>query len=635
MITKLLIVPFYFIFLITLQAQITPADIDKIVADEMIRQNLPGLAIGVYQNSTINYLKGYGYIDIDGEKHITTDTPFRWASISKTLTAIAAFQLDERRNDFSVDDKVSNHYNHWTSNFNNHWTSNFIGKEVPDKLRKESITIKHLLNHKSGIQHYGRGLKKIANEYKYKSSSTYESDSDNFNADSAIDIFKEADLDFNPGSNYLYTTFGYNLLGAVIDKKTGSYTHWIENNIKNILGMPSLKVANGDFYGFRKPRDGIIIQGKDSNKEYVLPGGGWESNIKDLLKFAIGINRGQLLSNTERLWRTNGIKDYNGLESKISGGKLSVWHGGAHGNLRTLMYLMPNQDIAVVVMIPAQYANTVNIVNSIINKMGITKIYATSPVDKCVSGMNSSTKKFIGVWRKTNTDVLLRNGYTTANFNREWNFLKNKGYQVFDIEAYNYKGNLVWDGVFKKASGGFGMFRNYNHKDFNKKWNQMNKEGFKLFDLETYSKQGHKKWAGLFKKEIGNNALWRNFSTKDFASKREEMAKEEKKLIDIEVSNSKGSLKWSGVWIAGQDGLLNRNYDLKNFENLIQTRADKGYKLIDIETYTVNGKRKWAGIWEKSLQIQHVSIGLKYCDFMKLHATYSDQNYELIDIERY
>jgi len=635
-------ITYLILLLVTLlNAQIRSTDVDKIVYEEMIWQNLPGLAVGVYQKGKIDYTKGYGYIDLNSNKPITDNTVFRWASISKTITAIAALQLIEKESDFSINDKVTEHYPYWTSKIDN--------KETLDKTKKEKVTIKNLLNNRSGINHYTKGTKGRKNEYKNKSRLKYDTDSDKFNANSAADIFRKAKLDFDPGGKYLYTTYGFNLLGAVIDKKSGSYPNWVRDNIKNKLGMSTLKISDNESYmGFQKKRDGIINEKPIDSKEWVLPGGGWESNIKDLLKFANGILDKKLLKTTANLWKDDGNKVKNkkgkmvsqtykrGINSLGSNSTLRVWHGGAHGNLRTLMYIMPNKDIAVVVMIPAEYGDTWNIVRRIVDKMGIDrkKSINIGPKDKCTKVMGSSGKKFIGVWRKTNKDVVIRTGYNTVNFNKEWNFLKSQGYQVFDIEASKHKGKLVWDGIFKEAGSGYGMFRNYDYNGFKKKWDEMRRKGFRLFNLEAYTSNNKKKWAGLFIKASGSNGIWRNFSTADFAKKRKEMAKQGKKLIDIEVMSVNGQQKWSGVWITGKDGLLNRNYDRKDFYELNDRRNKKGYKLLDVEVYKVNGKEKWAGIWEKDPNTSQFKR-LSYCDFMKTHHDYSSKGYELIDLESY
>ena len=65
-INKNIIIVILLLVAIKISAQITERDIDSIVELEMIRQNLPGLAIGVYKKGDIYYRKGYGHKDLDG-----------------------------------------------------------------------------------------------------------------------------------------------------------------------------------------------------------------------------------------------------------------------------------------------------------------------------------------------------------------------------------------------------------------------------------------------------------------------------------------------------------------------------------------------------------------------------------------
>ncbi|MDP6250810.1 MAG: serine hydrolase domain-containing protein, partial [Verrucomicrobiota bacterium] len=67
--------------------------VDHAMLDEMARQELVGLAVGVIQDGQIKYLKGYGMADREQRVPVTRQTMFRWASISKSITAVAAMQL--------------------------------------------------------------------------------------------------------------------------------------------------------------------------------------------------------------------------------------------------------------------------------------------------------------------------------------------------------------------------------------------------------------------------------------------------------------------------------------------------------------------------------------------------------------
>lgn len=627
----LLVIPF--LFTLNANAQITESDIDDIITSEMIRQNLPGLAVGVYQKGMIEITKGYGHIDLDRTVPIDDKTIFRWASISKTLTAIAALKLMEINSNISISSLVTNHYPYWTEPQES--------LTIPDLSEKSKIRIRHLLTNRSGIAQYGE---KVWDERE-----SYKTD-DGFNANSSVDAFKFFDLDANPGQEYKYSTQGFVLLGAVIDEVSDEgYPEFVYEHIEKPLGMPTLNISNGTFIGFQKSIDGIINTVDNESVEWVLPGGGWESNIKDLLTFAKeGILEKNILLNTERLWASDGYNEDNkpqaykrGVWSFGTNNNLRVLHGGNHENLTSNLYIMPNRDIAIVLMIPMESADRNNITYRIVNKFVIPNIYKandieTSPRDKCTSKMESSDKKFAGVWRKTTEDVLIRRGYSRVNFNKEYKFLRSNGYYLEDIEADKTDdGKILWNGIFKTGKGIKSMSLKLNLQEFREKWDRMNSMGLHLYDLETYVVNNKRYWAGLFRKETGKSALWRNFSASNFAVKKEEMKQLGLKLIDMEVYESGGELKWSGVWIPGDDGFINRDYNKQEFKNLISAAEKNGNLLIDIETYLKNGIQKWAGIWGKSAQRQLTTTGLLYCSFMNNHDNNSASEYELIDMESY
>lgn len=604
---------------LTIFAQINAKEIDKIVEDEMIRQELPGIVVGVYKKGVINYTKGYGFLDMNRKVPITDNTVLNWASISKTLTAVAALQLNEKRDDFSIDDKVTKHYKHWTSKVN--------GNEVIDKERKEKIIIKQLLRHTSGIRPYGKKV--------WDNEKIYITDDDNFNARSCVEVFRHVyDLKFDPGTDYKYTTQGYNLLGAVIDKVSGSYPKWVHKNIKDKLGMSSLKISNTKAEGFKK-FNGVVKSKQYNSTEWVLPGGGWESNVKDLLKFSKGILNEKLLKNTSVLWKTDSVMQYQGLENKGSGNNLRVYHGGSHPNLKSLMYIMPKKDIAVVIMIPIGNAERVFLVENIVNMLLGKNLREKEARNICGKKDSKSYKKFAAVWQSSAKDALTRRGYNYNDFYLQWKKLTNAGYQCTDIETYKINGKRKWDGIFVKQNGKNAMWRGFTFKEFKKKWDEMSSQGYRLIDIETYGNGSNRKWAGIFIGGNGKAAMYRNFSTKNFGKKYTELTKKGYKLIDIEAYENNGELKWAGVWREGQNIKLNRNFSHKDFGEKHTFWSKKGYKLIDVETYLSNGKRYWAGIWEKSNNSQKINRNLNFCEILKKNEIWEKTGHELIDLEIY
>ena len=311
------------LFAVTVAVAQTPAQIDAIVLDEMDRQGIIGIAAGIVRNGDIYYTRGYGYTDLDARVSVTPNTVFRWASISKTLTATAVLQLDEQMPGFGLNDRVSEHVPYW-----------------PNDGNKGRIRIWQLLSNRSGIIHYTQKkhcyLNSTPRYDRRKHASAF------YDARQSVAVFSDQPLCFEPGSLYKYSTFGYSLLGAAIEGASGMrYTDWIDTRIRRPLAMASLRQGNGTRTGFEHEGDraGRVTAG---NAAWKLPGGGWESSIIDLAKFANALLQGRLLDNTERLWTSvPGNRTY-GFGVNHSADNSLVWHEGKNDSSRTLMVLYPD-----------------------------------------------------------------------------------------------------------------------------------------------------------------------------------------------------------------------------------------------------------------------------------------------------
>jgi CubicO group peptidase (beta-lactamase class C family) len=608
--------------------------LDAVLKDEMILQNLPGLAVGVFENGKFVHLNGYGFRNIETGDPVTTSTIFRWASISKPLTAVATLQLDEAPNSFSVTDRADEHATYWAQNANQ---------------PEFDITIEHLLSNRSGIHHYGSGRDEDNDgapdaTYSWNENNYGGPDPSGYDGQAAASVFSGTGLDFTPGDKYLYTTFGFNLLGSAVDEASpNGYVDWVMDNIADPLNMSSLQVATTSRRGYNRDCDGRLEAEILDSQEWKLPGGGWESNIVDLTRFARGIVDGTLLDDTTRLWTPvpeNAAENVSyrwGISSAGSGNSHRVWHSGAHSNLRTYMFLRPPLDRGFVIMAFAEWASVSRIAARIEEELyGTTwTAFSEEPMVRCGSTMDSCSGQFAGVWRATGNDVIVRTGYSHDAFLLMWEQMRDCGYYCDDFEPNVKDGQLQWDGIFRKGSGANGIWRNFTFDGFREKWEEMGEAGMRLVDLETYVVNGQRRWAGLFRPGTDDYAMWRNFTTDDFADKRAEMDALGLKLIDIEVWTVDGELRWAGVWREGNDGLLNRNYTRDDFGELVQTRAANGWKLIDIEAYRVNGTQLWAGIWEQSNQGYALWRNWDYCGFMDNHADAQEIGFEMLDIEHY
>ena len=491
------------------QAQVLNA-VDRVVEDELIKQNIVGGAVAVIRNGKVVHANGYGHKTLARRTKINRNTSFRWASISKSLTAVAVFQADEK-GDLSINDRVTKHVNYW-----------------PKKGRKGSVTVKQLLSHRSGIIHYKTTGACPSNKTPNYNRGRHGDGT--YNAKKAVDVFKGQKLCFAPGSRFKYSTFAYSLLAATLEEATGTkYSTWVQKNIVDPLGIRTLRQAKRISTGYDL-KCGKLVSAKEGSKTYVLPGGGWVSNIEDLAKFGNGVISGRLLDNASRMWMTptgndGGTVLYR-LGFQVSNGGQRIAHGGSHNETRTYLHLYPGRadKFGVAVYLNGRHGDARRVARRIAQALGVRNWNISGlPVDQECD--DNCPGAYSGVWRKTNRNVILRKGLSHAAFGNERNYLKARGYYVDDFEVYTEKGQLRWDGVFRKGGGDNPMWRNFSFDAFGKKWREMTGKGYRLVDVETYKSGGKRLWAGLFRPGRQRFALFRGLNTNEFGAKQKEMAR--------------------------------------------------------------------------------------------------------------
>ena len=175
-----------------------------------------GLTMVIVKNDSIVYSKGFGLADGPRKIEATPQTVYHWWSITKIPTAIAILQLQEQGK-LQLEDAVSKYLP-------------FFEVEYPSDKRT-TITIRHLLNHSSGIPD-ASGLR-LAKWIHHDGEPAL--DQTAFIENVFPDYSK---LKFEPGEDTTYTNIGYMLLGAIIEKVSGQdYRDYIRQYILEPLEM--------------------------------------------------------------------------------------------------------------------------------------------------------------------------------------------------------------------------------------------------------------------------------------------------------------------------------------------------------------------------------------------------------------
>lgn len=319
-------------------------------------QDLVGLAVGVVLAGEVAFTEHLGWEDREAEVPVTDATRFRWASISKPVTAVATLQL-ARAGSLDLDRDVRAYV-----------------PEFPDK--GHAVTARQLLGHLGGVVHYSNG--EVVRTLRW-----YEVEHPFEDVVLALDTFQESPLVAEPGTRYAYTTHGYVLLSAVVQRAGGApYWHQVRTRIVEPAGLASLRP---DYQweeiphravGYRRFGPAIVRSG-DTDVSWKLGGGGYLSTVRDLAGFAAALLGDGLLTNEEKAlaWTpamVEGEPTGYGLGFRVReiDGVRVVEHSGSQQKTRTWMRLVPERGLAVVLMTNSEWARLRGVVGRMVSALG-------------------------------------------------------------------------------------------------------------------------------------------------------------------------------------------------------------------------------------------------------------------------
>jgi len=314
--------------------------VDSIVIQKMNQYNIPGLSIGLIKDGDIIYNTGYGIKDIENKGLITENSIFHTASISKLFTAIAVMKLVQEEK-IAIEDKLVA----------------LLPELKFNDQRVKKITIKHLLNHTSGLPDI--------NNYHWDN---------NNQSDQSLKKYLlglELSLDSSPAQEYQYSNLAYDILGLVIAEVSGvTFDDYLKEHILNNSNMP-----NSDFRYFK-----IIDSLKTTphSKSWIThniyaretypytrehgPSSTLNSSSKELCNWMISFLKtldNQSL-NTKHLMMTEpsfNSKRSIGLGFQLSGidSKKTIGHYGGDKGFRSYLVMIPEEKMGLVLLANCDY----------------------------------------------------------------------------------------------------------------------------------------------------------------------------------------------------------------------------------------------------------------------------------------
>jgi CubicO group peptidase (beta-lactamase class C family) len=296
------------------------------------RFDLPGVSIAVALADGRTWRWQMGSADLATGRRIDRSTVFRAGSVSKMFTAaIAARLVAAGRLDLDLP----------------------ISRYMPGlPARYGALTARLLAGHLAGVRHYGPG--EFENHTHYASVAA------------ALGIFLKDTLLTPPGTRYFYSTYGYNLLGAVLESAAGkSYAALLEDEVARPLKLlrtrlePDAGPAESQALPYTKGNDGTYQPSHQVDLSDRWPAGGVTSSAEELARFGLGLFTPGYLPDAVRTilltpQRTiDGKLIAVGLGWRIttdSLGRRYVHHGGASTGGRAFILVYPDQGVAVAIL---------------------------------------------------------------------------------------------------------------------------------------------------------------------------------------------------------------------------------------------------------------------------------------------
>ena len=295
--------------------------------------NTPGCVIGIVRNDSLIYAKGYGLANIEYGVPNTPETIYHMASVSKQFTAYAIVLLAQQWK-LKLDDDIHK-YLPW----------------FPDL--KEKITIRHLLNHTSGIR----------DQWQLLAISGTRLD-DVIKQEQIVKLLsKQKALNFKPGDQYTYSNSGFTMLAEIVKSVTGkTLRQFTDSVIFKPLGMNNThfhddytEVVKNRSYSYY-PREG----GGFNNSILSYSNAGATSlftNVNDLAKWLVNFYNPKVGTAEDIKLLTQKGKLNSGKESDYALGivvnEFNGWkqysHNGADAGYRTFATSFPDLKMGFII----------------------------------------------------------------------------------------------------------------------------------------------------------------------------------------------------------------------------------------------------------------------------------------------
>lgn len=340
--TALVIIP-------PLQAQDPPADPTPArISDRLLQaladaNGVPGMGAAVMRDGEIVWTGSVGHRDLEGRQRVDRHTRFRLASVSKVIAASAAAKLQER-GAVDVDAPVQSALPWLQAD----WAP---------------ITARQLAAHISGIPHY-QAIDDARGHVHFGS------------VREAVDLFRDRSLLSPPGTRYHYSSWGYTLLGAVVEAGAGMpFLDYLERDVVPglAIGVDATDGPDPDASRAYEFVDGQVRRAAPHDYSYTWAGGGLAGTPEALAEFGGRLLAGRVVSaETLRwMWQPAALADGTPVRDRdyavgfgwrlshdLDGARI-VHHAGVASGARSALVMWPERKLSASLLSNALWVSSI------------------------------------------------------------------------------------------------------------------------------------------------------------------------------------------------------------------------------------------------------------------------------------
>src|SRR5215204_208973 len=350
----------------------------------------PGCAAAVSLNGETVFEKAFGLADLEFNVPNSPQTIFESGSVAKQFTA-AALVLLQQDGKLSLDDPVKKYI-----------------PELPDYGSPQ--TIRHLLNHTSGLRDWGTVLS-LTGAGRGERVITQ---------DLALDVIThQRALDFTPGSEYSYSNSGYNLAAIIVERVSKQqFPAFVEERLFKPLGMKNSswrddyqRIVPGRAQAYSRQGNGAWRLNMPFMNVYG--NGGMLTTVGDWMKWTAMLDTHSLGAVLVSTLETRGVLNDSrkisyalGLTVSTYKGLKDVSHGGATAGYQTFLTRYPDNKVSIGVMCNGTSPGAGGVATSITDE--IFGPFPETPRPQSANVSEDELKKLAGIWRNEKTHAPAR-----------------------------------------------------------------------------------------------------------------------------------------------------------------------------------------------------------------------------------